>query len=245
MTVKAKNARVSYTKEDHVTWSKLYDRQNKLVSKIACKEYTKGFKKLALDPKRVPTMGATSKRIRKMSGWKLTSAQNKNLSMKEWFPPMGKRLFPVTNYIRKPESIDFTSLPDLFHEYFGHLSFLTDKKFADIAYQFGVLCENANHRQLVQISRIWAHSIEFGLMKEKNGIKLLGAGLLSSFGEAQHAQAIIQKKKKGKLVPFELTEVITTVGDPRKYHQKYFVLENVQQIGDMLSEYAKRESLSV
>ncbi len=113
-----------------------------------------------------------------------------------------------------------------------------------MAYQFGVVARNANRRQLAQISRIWAHSIEFGLIKEKGKIKLLGAGLLSSFGESQHARDVIEKKRKGKIVPFKLSEVIATVGNPRKYHKKYFAVNSLDDISNALCAYSKKEALT-
>src|SRR5262249_23098003 len=156
--------------EDHATWSRLFARQKKLVSKVACKEYFKGVKKLSLNPSRVPDRGATSARIKKMTGWTLSDAESKSLSIKKWFEEMDNRSFPVTSYIRKPENFDYTRMPDLFHEYFGHLPFFTSKKFDAMAHEFGKVCKNANERQLLQISRIWSLGVEFGLIKENGKI---------------------------------------------------------------------------
>ncbi len=238
---KEKAAR-SYTAEDHATWAKLFARQKKLVSKLACKEYFEGMKKLALDPEHVPDINKTSVRLRKLSGWNLSNAKNKSLAMRDWFRKMYQKSFPVTDYIRKPEDFDYTRMPDLFHEYFGHLPYFTDKNFAAIAYQFGVLCRHADKRQLLQISRIWSLGIEFGLIRERGRIKFLGAGLLSSYGECLHAKKLI---KRGKVTPFNLREVITTPGKTYEYHPKYFILKNIREVADVLRAYAQRESLPV
>jgi phenylalanine-4-hydroxylase len=243
MTVRNFSSNATYAPEDHTTWATLFGRQKALVSKYACREFLEGSKKLALDPVRVPDMRRVSGRISKMTGWNIMNAKNRNLSMEDWFPPMEKRLFSASDYIRKPKGIDFTSMPDLFHDYFGHLPFFTDKEFAETAYRFGLVSKHAKRRQVVHISRIWAHSIEFGLIKERGKIKLFGAGLLSSRGESGHVMRVIEKRKKGDIVPFNLPEVIATIGNPRKYHKKYFLLNSVKQIRDVLDAYARKESL--
>jgi phenylalanine-4-hydroxylase len=229
-----------YSVEDHQTWSRYYARQKKLASQYACKEFLTGFKKLSLDPKHVPEMKAVSSRIHKMSGWKLVNCGDKTVPMKDWFVAMKNRSFPVTDYIRPPEHFDYTAKPDLLHEYFGHLPFFTDKKFADVAQKFGAMCAKANHRQLIQISRIWSLGVEFGLVREKGKIKILGAGLLSSYGECLNAVASI---KKGRMRPFKLENVIATPGRTFEWHKKYFVMNSVNDISATLIAYGKREHL--
>jgi len=240
MSAKQGTVKKFYSAEDHATWSRLFSRQKAIVSKYACKEFLVGSKKLALDPKHVPDIKQVSERLTKMTGWKLSKATSKNMSMQDWFIAMRKGSFPVTDYIRKPENFDHTSMPDLFHDYSGHLPFFTDKKFADMAYAFGVMCEKANQRQLLQISRIWSLGVEFGLIKEKGKIKLFGAGLISSYGESLHAVALI---KKGRVVPFDLKRVIATPGKVYELHKKYFVVNSVKDISDALFAYGKKESL--
>ena len=240
MATSVKRKTPTYSAEDHITWSRLFARQNAMVKKYACKEFLAGSKKLALDPKHVPETRQVSARIRKMTGWTLSDCGNKSVSMKDWFEAMNKRSFPVTDYIRPPKDFDYTAKPDLFHEYFGHLPFFTDKKFADMAHTFGVMCKKANKRQLVQISRIWSLGVEFGLIREKGKLKFLGAGLLSSYGECLHAVKMIAK---GRVVPFDLDRVIATPGRTYEWHKQFFVVNSVSEIEDALRAYGKRESL--
>ena len=238
-TTKAKTENL-YSKENHATWEKYFKRQKALVSKLACKEFITGSKKLGLDAKHVPNRNAVSERLRRMTGWTLSNAGNKNVSIEDWFIAMRKREFPVTDFIRPPEHFDYTSKPDLLHEYFGHLPFLTDKKFAKLAQKFGTMCKKANRRQLMQISRIWSLCVEFGLVKERGKVKLLGAGLLSSYGEAKFTA---EKIKKGDIIPFDLHEVINTAGRTYEWHKKIFVMESISQIDEALTVYGKKEGL--
>lgn len=229
-----------YSVEDHATWVRFYARQKKMVARYGCREFLVGSKKLALDTRHVPDITIVSKRLKKMSGWTLSNCGNKSVPMKNWFVAMQKRSFPVTDYIRPPEHFNYTAKPDLLHEYFGHLPFFTDKKFADMAQKFGAMCKKANRRQLLQISRIWSLGVEFGLINENGKIKLFGAGLLSSYGECLHAVKMI---KKGNVVPFELDKVIATPGRTFEWHKKYFVMNSVNDISNMLVDYGKKEGL--
>src|SRR5689334_20047972 len=123
----------TFAEEDHETWAKLNERQTVLVEDTACKVFLEGFPKLKLDPKRLPDPQVVSARLYDMTGWMLGNAQNEYLGPTEWFEHIRECRFPVTNYIRRPHEIDFTPLPDLFHEYFGHLGFFTNQRFADDA----------------------------------------------------------------------------------------------------------------
>jgi len=229
-----------YSAEDHATWTRLFARQNAVVKKYACKEFLAASKKLALDKKHIPDIKLVSSRVHKMTGWTLSDCGTKSVSMKDWFEAMDKRTFPVTDYMRASKDFDYTAKPDLFHEYFGHLPFFTDKKFAGMAQKFGAMCKHANKRQLIQISRIWSLGVEFGLIKENGKIKLLGAGLLSSYGECLHAVKMI---KSGRVVPFDLDKVIATPGKTYEWHKQYFVMNSMLDIADALVAYGKKESL--
>jgi biopterin-dependent aromatic amino acid hydroxylase len=134
------------------------------------------------------------------------------------------------------------SLFVIIQELIGHLPYFTDRKFAAMAHEFGALCRHATPRQKLQISRIWSLGVEFGLVKERGKVKLFGAGLLSSYGETLHAQAMI---RKGKIAPFDLREVTKTPGRTYEYHRKYFVLNKPRDVLGFLRAYAKKESLHV
>ena len=136
-----------YTAEDHNTWAALCKRQTALVADCACRLFHEGYPKLQLDPLRLPDPNFYSEHLRKLTGWTLGDAQNEYLGPTEWFEHLRKCRFPVTNYIRRPHELEFTPLPDLFHEYFGHLAFFTDQYFADTAQMFGQLYEHADERQ--------------------------------------------------------------------------------------------------
>lgn len=231
--------RTNYSEEDHGTWAALWERQLPLAHQYACAQFLEGLQKLNLDTTRLPDPQEISDRIAQITGWTLGDAQNAYLGPTEWFEHIAERRFPVTNYIRKPHELEFTPLPDLFHEYFGHLAFFTDPEFADIVQLFGPLYLSAqNERQQLDIARLWWHTTEFGLMRVDGELKVLGAGLLSSPGELQHSlQSEIPRHE------FDIRLAAETPSAPYGYHDQYFIINGYDHLRQILDDYADAEGL--
>jgi phenylalanine-4-hydroxylase len=228
----------AYTEQDHTTWATLYARQMARMPQYACREWLAGFPKLELDPERLPNPQMVSERLRAMSGWTLGDAQNEYLDASEWFEHIKERRFPVTNYIRTPQELEFTPLPDLFHEYFGHLAFFTDRRFGDIAQAFGPLYFAGDERQQLEISRLWWFTTEFGLIREGRELKAFGAGLLSSIGELDKAFA-----PETPRLPFDVVAAARMPSAVYDMHATYWIFESVEQIFDIICDYARIEGL--
>jgi phenylalanine-4-hydroxylase len=228
-----------YSDEDHETWSKLVARQNDLVQGRACKLFLEGYPRLQLDPARLPDPQVVSQRLRELTGWTLGDAQNEYLGPTEWFEHLNERRFPVTNYIRRPHELEFTPLPDLFHEYYGHLGFFTDQYFADTSQMFGHLYLSARtEEQQLGVARLWWFSTEFGLIHEDGELKIYGAGLLSSSGELVHAL-----KPETPKHAFDIKRVAATASAPYGYHEAYFVIDGYDHLRQIVLDYAKQEGL--
>ncbi len=229
-----------YSEEDHQTWATLYERQMAAIKDCACQGFFEGIAKLRLDPLHLPDTQAISQRLQHLTGWTLSDAQNAYLGAAEWFEHIEARRFPATNYIRRPDQIEFTPLPDLFHEYFGHLAFFTDPFFADTAQMFGPLYRIADERQRLEIARLWWFTTEFGLIRESRELKLFGAGLLSSPGERQHAL-----KPGTPHYAFDVRRVAETPSAVYSYHNAYFVLDDPGHVRRIIQEYARQEGLPI
>ena len=228
-----------YTEADHAVWAALWHRQMPLARQYACQIYLKGLPKLNLDQTRLPDPRTVSAHLNALNGWALGDAQNAYLGPTEWFEHITERRFPVTNYIRKMEELEFTPLPDLFHEYFGHLPFFTNAAFGDIAQMFGPLYLSATEEyQRLAIARLWWFTTEFGLIRENDAIKILGAGMLSSPGEMQHALDPNTPRYE-----FDIRRVAETPSAPYGYHDHYFVLDNLDHVRQIVFDYAEMENM--
>ena len=228
-----------YTEEDHDTWRQLCERQTELVTPVACREFHIGLPKLGLDHNRLPDRTQMEQHIFSLSGWKLADAQNEYLGPTEWFEHIDAQRFPVTDYIRRPHELDFTPLPDLFHEYYGHLGFFTDAAFGDIARRYGTVYLKARtEEQRLAIARLWWFGIEFGFVREGDELKVIGAGLLSSPGELLHALRPDVPK-----LPFDINRVAATPSAAYSFHDQYFVLDSLPHWRDVIDRYARQEGL--
>ena len=224
-----------YSDEDHQTWHKLCTRQHDLVADVASAEFFPGIARIELDYGRVPDMATMSQRMQHLCGWTLTSAENEYLADDVWFDHLRHRNFPVTNYIRRPHELDFTPIPDLFHEYFGHLAFVSNPSYAAQAEAFGHLyyAVPTEHRQ--EIANFWWFSWEFGFIRERGGLKVFGAGLLSSPGELRYALADTTPK-----IAFDMNKIMAMRRLPHEYHDAYFIYDSFDQIAEALEAFRAR-----
>jgi phenylalanine-4-hydroxylase len=230
----------TYTEEDHATWAALYARQMEHVHQHASALFLEGLPNLGLDPQRLPDPHVISARLQALSGWTLGDAQNEYMGPSEWFAQIAERRFPVTNYIRQPHELEFTPLPDLFHEYFGHLALFTNRRFADIAQSFGPLYFAGDERQRLEIARLWWYTTEFGLIRENGQLKAFGAGLLSSPGELHKAFAPDVER-----VPFDIRRAATTPSAVYHMHDLFFILDDLEHIAAIVRQYTSNENLSL
>jgi phenylalanine-4-hydroxylase len=75
--------------------------------------------------------------------------------------------------------MEFTPEPDMFHDIFGHLPFLTQKFYANIEDKFAPAYMKATQEEREVIKRLAWYSTEFGLVVQDNRFKVFGAGIIS------------------------------------------------------------------
>jgi phenylalanine-4-hydroxylase len=123
--------------------------------------------------------------------------------------------------------LDYLQEPDVFHDLFGHVPLLSDPVFADYMQAYGegglkALRLNA----LEKLARLYWYTVEFGLIAESSGLRLYGAGILSSFGESRFA---LEDASPNRLA-FDLMRVMRTRYRIDDYQQSYFVIDNFDQL---------------
>lgn len=232
-------SRTHYTTEDHETWSKLCRRQHDLVKDVAVRDFFPGLQRIGLDYTRIPDLAEMNERLEGLCGWTLVSAENEYLADDVWFEHLRHRRFPVTQYIRRPSELDFTPIPDLFHEYFGHLALVSDPRVAAQAEEFGHLYSAVPAEHRIRVANFWWFSWEFGLLNEVGRSQVFGAGLLSSPGELRYALDPTTPK-----IPFAFETFMSMRRLPHQYHDGYFVFDSYEQIDDTLRRLRERYAAS-
>ena len=173
----------SYSQDEHRVWDRLFARQIRLLEGRASAPFLKGLDSLRMSHAGIPNFEELSERLHKLTGWRVVAVPGL-VPDDVFFDHLANRRFVAGRFIRKPEQLDYLREPDVFHDMFGHVPLLSDPVFADYmqAYGRGGLKAIAFH-SLQRLARLYWYTVEFGLIREHNGLKLYGAGILSSFGE--------------------------------------------------------------
>ena len=174
----------SFTEEDHAVWDLLFARQVDLLGTRVVSPFFDGIDLLRLSHPGVPELAELNAILEPRTGWR-TVAVPGLVPDEIFFAMLSERVFPVGNFIRERAQLDYLEAPDCFHDLFGHIPMLAHHEFAEMAEHIGRLGLSASaagegHRA----ARLYWHSVEFGLAREDGELKILGAGLASSFGES-------------------------------------------------------------
>lgn len=216
---------IGYTDAENEVWQALYNRQYPLVEKRAHPAYLQGLKVLGLHPNRIPQCVEVSKILLETTGWSVAPVEAL-ISYDSFFQLLANKQFPAASFIRIPEELDYLQEPDIFHELFGHCPMLTDPTFADFTHAFGLLGLNATAKERVYLARLYWFTVEFGLIKSANEIKIYGGGILSSYGETLYAlDSDIPARK-----PFDIMTILRT---PYRYdimQTVYFVMNSLDDL---------------
>jgi phenylalanine-4-hydroxylase len=238
-----------YSQENQETWRRLYARMKPRWEKYANPKFREGVSNLALDPNNIPRLEDVNRFLCPLTSFK-AKAVSGYVPAYIFFDSIRKREFPTTITIRDGKSLDYLPEPDIFHDIAGHVPMHTDKAFADVLVRFGEFAREAaghvkgitDERQRVQrvesiikaLARFFWFTIEFGLMREKPGssnIKVYGSGLLSSYGEIEHAvtSPLVQR------YPIQLEWVINQYFEIDHYQPLLFIVDSFDHLFELIN----------
>ena len=209
-----------YTPEDHAVWDTLFARQAKLLPGRASDAYLRGLDVLRLSKPGIPDFEELSDRLMALTGWQVVAVPGL-VPDDVFFEHMANRRFVAGNFIRRRDQLDYLQEPDVFHDVFGHVPMLADPAFADylVAYGQGGLRANGMHA-LKYLARLYWYTVEFGLVAEPEGLRIYGAGIVSSFAESRFALEDASPNRIG----FDLERVMRTEYRIDDFQQNYFVI---------------------
>lgn len=219
-----------YSATDHQVWSQLCARQHEVLQGRACDAFLAGLAALPMQPDTIPRFSDLNEYLSRATGWKLVAVEGL-LPEEDFFRHLAAREFPVTWWIRKPEQLDYLAEPDLFHDLFGHVPLLMDPVFADYMCAYGrggLKALGISQAALAQLARLYWYTVEFGLIRTEDGLRIYGSGILSSAGESRHALESAAPNRIG----FAMERVMRTRYRIDSYQNSYFVIDNFQQLFD-------------
>lgn len=191
-----------YSEENQHAWRQLFARIQPRWERYANQHFLQGIHSLCLDPLHVPKLEDVNRFLKPLTGFQ-AKAVSGYIPAFLFFDCLRNRRFPTTITIRPSDKLDYLPEPDIFHDVAGHVPMHTDKAFAETLVRFGECAHTAAERaaairdETEQIKRLTSiikamarffwFTIEFGLMRGKDGLRVYGSGLLSSYGEIEHA----------------------------------------------------------
>jgi phenylalanine-4-hydroxylase len=218
----------SYSADDHKTWLTLYDRQAEILPGRACQAYLDGLAALDLRGAGIPDFRVLSDRLRALTGWQVVAVPGL-VPEDVFFEHLANRRFPAGNFIRRPDQLDYLQEPDIFHDVFGHVPMLTDPVFADYMVEYGRGGLRAGKfGRLANLARLYWYTVEFGLLRTDEGLRIYGAGIVSSRTESVFA---LEDDSPNRLA-FDLERVLRTPYRIDDFQQVYFVIESLQALLD-------------
>ena len=213
-----------FTAEEHGVWNSLFARQVPYLGARIVTPFLEGIPKLGLDEPGIPDLDRLNERLARLTGWHCVSVPGL-VPDDAFFAMLAERRFPIGNFIRSADSLDYLEEPDCFHDIFGHVPLLAHEPVARLMQAMGRLGVAAIAAGLGDmISRLYWHTVEFGLAREGGEVKILGAGLASSFGEAHFAlEADVPRPR------FTLRDAAATGYRSDAFQPLYFVSDSLEK----------------
>ncbi|CAN7402850.1 phenylalanine 4-monooxygenase [Caulobacter sp. LjRoot300] len=219
----------TYAQAEHEVWITLYERQTALLPGRACDAFLRGLDALDLHRSGIPDFRRINEELQRLTGWSVVAVPGL-VPDDVFFDHLANRRFPAGQFIRKPDQLDYLQEPDVFHDVFGHVPMLTDPVFADYMQAYGQGGQRAlGLGRLANLARLYWYTVEFGLMETPAGLRIYGAGIVSSRAESIFALDDPSPNRIG----FDLERVMRTPYRIDDFQQVYFVIPSIQTLQEV------------
>ncbi len=220
----------AYTPAMHDRWRRLYAAQAALSVGRACRAFRDGLARLD-GGSGIPRLADANAALGPVSGWQLVAVPG-YLPDAVFFEHLAHRRFPVTRWLREEHEFAYLVEPDIFHDFFGHVPMLFDPAVADFLQLYGEAGARAQDLgALDMLARLYWYTIEFGLVREEGGLRVLGAGIVSSAAETRFA---LEDPDVLRL-RFDPLRVLRTAYRIDTFQQTYFVLDSLEDLIEALT----------
>jgi phenylalanine-4-hydroxylase len=218
----------SYTPAEHDRWDRLFRRAVEALQGRACDEYLAALGALELSERGIPDMARLSDRLEKITGWNVVPVVEL-VPDEVFFDHLANRRFPAGAFIRPEKEMDYLEEPDIFHDIFGHVPLLANPAYSDFMVAYGKGGRRAMQLgRLHNLARLYWYTIEFGLIRGPAGLRIFGAGILSSVAES----AFALESQSPNRVAFDLVRVMRTKYEIDDFQQTYFVIDSFEKLLD-------------
>jgi len=222
----------AYTQVEHDTWDTLYARQMEILPGRAAGTFMKGLSALDLNTGGIPDFALMNPKLKALTGWTVVCVPGL-VPDEVFFDHLANRRFPSGQFIRKADQLDYLQEPDIFHDVFGHVPMLTDPDFADYMQAYGKGGQRAQSLGMLRnLARLYWYTVEFGLIDQGEGLRIYGAGIVSSASESVFAL----EDPSPNRIAFDLERVMRTDYRIDDFQQVYFVIPSIEALNDATLE---------
>lgn len=215
-----------YTAAQHAVWRTLFERQTQLLPGLACDAFVRGMQKLPIEADYIPNFEKLSETLYRATGWQVVAVPGL-VPDEVFFEHLANRRFPAGNFIRGAHELDYLEEPDVFHDVFGHVPMLMHPVMADFIQAYGLGGLRAQRMgKLTELARLYWYTVEFGLVRQQDGLRIYGAGIASSFSESRFA---VQSDSPNRIA-FDLERVMRTHYRIDNFQEVYFVLNDLNDL---------------
>jgi phenylalanine-4-hydroxylase len=215
-----------YTPREHATWDLLYARQAKQLPQLVVPSFIQGLETLGMDTPGIPDFEALSQRLGKLTGWRVVCVPGL-VPEETFFEHLANRRFVAGRFIRSADQLDYLQEPDVFHDVFGHVPLLANPDYADYMQAYGKGGLRAmGFNQIDRLAHLYWYTVEFGLIRDGNQLRLFGAGIVSSHGESHYALYDHRPLRIG----FDLRRVLRTAYEIDAFQKNYFVIDSFEDL---------------
>ncbi len=221
-----------YSAEDFKVWKSLFTRQMELLKPNVSETFLAALETVNFTADRIPDFSEVNNILIPLTGWSLHVVPSIS-PQAVFFDFLSRKKFTATCWLRTMEQLDYIEEPDMFHDVFAHVPLLSNKAYcnffkgiSDIAIE-----NNGNSAAIELLGRIYWFTIEFGLKKENDQLKIYGAGIISSAGETRHCLGNDCRK-----IPFDVRTILNTGFRTDVLQEQYFVIESFEQLYNSLPE---------
>ena len=224
-----------YTDEDFRVWKILFDRQMDILSQTVSRNYLDALKIVNFRNDKIPDFNEVNSTLNDLTGWNLHVVPNIS-PQKEFFKYLSEKKFTATCWLRSFEQLDYIEEPDMFHDVFAHVPLLSNTAYCNFFKGISdIALEHIDDPKAIELlGRIYWFTIEFGLIRENDKLKIYGAGIISSIGETKHCLSNECEK-----LNFDVNKIMSTDFRTDILQDKYFVIDSFDQLYNALPEIRK------
>jgi len=225
---------VEYNEQEQGIWKHVAAKLEELHQKHASPFYLKAKRDLGISNDRIPQLSEMNRKLKELTNFRLAPIEGL-VDTRAFLSWLSWRTMLSTQYIRHHSRPEYTPEPDIVHEAIGHIPMFTNPNFADYSQFIGHGARVATDEQIEELGPLYWFTVEFGLVEHEGDIKAYGAGLLSSFGELEHAFSDEVERR-----PFDLEEVINTSYDYSEMQRLLFVIPSYAELKEVTRDYISR-----